>query len=202
LALWRKVDFLELLRQHLNSPLEWQIIYWKQRETIKWVTYGDAGTKFFHANATIRHRQNYITTLEDSDGTMITRHEDKAKLLWEAYKHRLEQRLGTSKFSHMYFDLHTLLSPYGNLECLEEPFFREKIKSIIQELPANKSPGSYVFNGEFLKKCWPTVGKDFHDLCQELYEEKICMQSINGSHIVLVQKKIQPKLWTTNLSHF
>jgi hypothetical protein len=48
--------------------LEWQRLYWKQRGTIKWVTSGDARKKFFHANATIRHRQNLITSLEDDNG--------------------------------------------------------------------------------------------------------------------------------------
>jgi hypothetical protein len=50
------------------------------------VTSGDARTKFFHANATIRHRQNTISSLQADDGEMITCHEDKARLLWESYK--------------------------------------------------------------------------------------------------------------------
>jgi hypothetical protein len=36
---------------------------------------------------------------------MLSGHEEKVELLWEAYK----QKLGTSKFSHIYFDLNTLL---------------------------------------------------------------------------------------------
>jgi predicted lipid-binding transport protein (Tim44 family) len=50
------------------------------------VTRGDAGTKFFHANATIRYRQNLISTLEDNEGNIVHGHEEKAAALWEAYK--------------------------------------------------------------------------------------------------------------------
>jgi hypothetical protein len=53
-------NFGRLLQQHLNTLLEWQKLYWKQRGTIKWVTSGDVGTKIFIENATIRHRINMI----------------------------------------------------------------------------------------------------------------------------------------------
>jgi hypothetical protein len=181
-------NFRAILQQHLNTLLDWQRIYWKQRGSIKWVTSGDACTKFFHANATIRHRQNLITTLQDEHGNEIQGHEEKAELLWEEYT----KRLGTSQYSHMYFDLQTLLSPSENLEGLEEPFKREEIYLIVQQLPSDKSPGPDGFNGDFLKKCWPTVAEDFYDLCQGFYEGRICLQSINGSHIVLVPKKDNP----------
>jgi hypothetical protein len=92
------------MKQHLDTLLEWQILYWKQSGTLKWMTCGDAGTTFSHANATIMYRQNFITTLEDNSSSVGSRHEEKTNLLWEAYK----QRLGTSDFSHMYFDLNSI----------------------------------------------------------------------------------------------
>jgi hypothetical protein len=88
-------NFKKLVQNHLNTLLEWQRIYWKQRGQIKWVTCVEAGTKFFHSNATIIHRQNLITTIEDIEGNLKCGHDDKAKLLWEAYKYRL----GTLNFS-------------------------------------------------------------------------------------------------------
>jgi hypothetical protein len=182
-------NFRKILKHHLKSLLEWQRLYWKQRGTLKWFTCGDARTKFFHANTTIRHRQNFITSLEDNNGSVISRHEEKANLLWEAYK----QRLGTSEFSHMYFDLNSLLRLVENLSCLEEPFHNEEIEQIIKDLPTDKSPGPDGFNGEFLgEKCWHIVASDFLRLCQGFYEENMCMQSINSSHIVLIPKKDNP----------
>jgi hypothetical protein len=50
LAEW---NFMHLLKQHLESLLHYQNIYWKQRETIKWVKLGDECNTFFNANATI-----------------------------------------------------------------------------------------------------------------------------------------------------
>jgi hypothetical protein len=175
-------NFWDILKHHLTNLLEWRRIYWKQRGTIKWVTNGDAGTNFFHANATIKHKQNFITTLDDNFGNVLSGHEEKAALLWEAYK----QRLGTSEFSHIYFDLSSLLEPVENLSCLEEPFLKEEIEGIIRDLSLDKSPSHDGFNGEFLRKCWPTVSKEFQ---WRFFDENICLQSINSSHIVLIPKK-------------
>jgi hypothetical protein len=56
-------NFRDTLQTQLSTLLEWQRIYYRQRGSIKWITKGDAGTKFFHANATIRHRQILISSL-------------------------------------------------------------------------------------------------------------------------------------------
>jgi hypothetical protein len=60
-------NFRELLRKKLNSLLRQQQIYWKQRGTVKWVKFGDEGTKFFHANATIKQRRNLTTSLQNDN---------------------------------------------------------------------------------------------------------------------------------------
>jgi hypothetical protein len=109
--------------------------------------------KFFHANATIRYRQNLITTLQTEEGIILSRHEEKANLLWEAYK----DRLGKTEFSHMYFDLHSLLNASIELDNLEEPFLKEEIDGVVVDLPSDKSPRPNGINGDFLRKCWLVV---------------------------------------------
>jgi hypothetical protein len=53
----------------------------------------------------------------------------------------------------VYFDLQSLLSAAENLEALEEPFTKEEIDSIVQQLHSDKSTGPDGFNGDFIKKC-------------------------------------------------
>lgn len=65
-------NFRTFLREKLLDLLEQQRIYRKQRGTIKWATLGDARTKFFHANATLRHRNNTITSLKMKGVTLST----------------------------------------------------------------------------------------------------------------------------------
>ena len=104
-------NFRNTLQQKLVSLLKQQHVYWKQRGTIRWVTTGDTGTKFFHAHATIKqqqqqtnnnniaffpkqigvgshatikHRRKLITMLEDQSGNL---HSDR------------NSKVGTSGFS-------------------------------------------------------------------------------------------------------
>jgi hypothetical protein len=114
---------------------------------------------------------------------MISDHEAKAKVLFDAYKNRL----GTSGSSHMIFVLDAILQNTQDLSILEE-----EINSIIARLPNGNAPGPDGFNTDFLKKCWPVISYDFYDLCKSFYEENVCMQSINGSHITLLPKKSSP----------
>jgi mannosylglycoprotein endo-beta-mannosidase len=183
-------NFRQIINDHLQDLLHQQRIYWKQRGTIKWVKFGDECTNFFHANASIRHRRNTITSLRNSDGLEVFQHEAKAEILWEAFK----ARMGSSEFSHMYFNLEDLLQRDLDLDGLVAPFSNDEIDAVVADLPNNKSPGPDGFNGEFLKKCWNLVAPEFYKLCEEFYNGSLCLRSINSSFITLVPKIDNPRL--------
>ena len=75
-------NFYKLLQDHLHTLLERQRLYWKQRGSIKWAQLGDAGTHFFHANATIRHRNNLISHLTNRQGFSVCQHKDKEEIIF------------------------------------------------------------------------------------------------------------------------
>jgi hypothetical protein len=181
-------NFRNIINEHLRKLLHQQRTYWKQRGTINWVKFGDECTAFFHANASIRHRKNFISSLVNSVGEELLLHGDKAELLWQAYK----DRMGVTEYIHMYFDLPSLLRADNNLGDLERPFTKEEIDKIITALPNNKSPGPDGFNGKFMKKCWHIIAQYFYKLCEGFFEGNICLSSINSSFITLVPKSKSP----------
>ncbi|XP_066360901.1 uncharacterized protein [Miscanthus floridulus] len=150
-------NFRNILDDRLVSLLRMQKAYWKQRSKVAWVREGDAGTKLFHAHATVRHRRNTIASLLDDNNIPITEHNQKAELIWDAFK----QRLGISEFMGMDFDLEDLLTFHLDLSTLEDDFGAKEINSIILELLTDKSPGPDGFNNEFIKKCWSFIAQDF-----------------------------------------
>jgi hypothetical protein len=81
-------NFKQIVQENLALLLEQQRVYWRQRGTIKWATLGDENTKFFHANAIVKHTRNYIRSLKNSSGVEHFQHEEKALILWEAFKER------------------------------------------------------------------------------------------------------------------
>jgi hypothetical protein len=149
---------------------------------------GDAGTKFFHAHATSKHRLNSISSLSCDNGMVAFSHKDKEEVLFQAFKNRL----GTSQPTSMVFNLSELIQSARNLSALEVPFSRSEIDQIIKNLPSNKSPGPDGFNTNFVKKCWPVIASDFYELCDKFYEGSICLESINGSYVTLIPKISSP----------
>jgi len=182
-------NFRIIIAEKLISLLRQQRTYWKQRRKIRWVREGDAGTRFFHAHATIRHRKNKISSIQDSNGVNLQVHEEKAAFLWESFK----ERLGTSEYNQMLFNLSELLQPADGLNALEEEFSKHEIDEIVSKLPNNKSPGPDGFNNEFLKGCWSLIAEDFYSFFRAFHEGEVYLRSINSSHITLIPKKDGPQ---------
>jgi hypothetical protein len=181
-------NFRQIVSQQLQELLHQEKIYWKQRGIVKWIQFGDECTRFFHANASIKHGQNSITSLKDESRRDLADHEQKAEFIWNSFK----DRLGISEFNGMITDLASILSPNQDLDWIQGKFQKEEIDRIIANLPNNKSPGPDGFNGEFLKKCWNVLAQDFYGLCKDFYEGTVCLQSINSSFMTLIPKKDCP----------
>lgn len=79
-------NFRNIVLSKIQTLLRQQKTYWKRRGQIKWATCGDAGTKFFPSNATIRHRRNSIALLRDDTSGEAKIHEEKSDILFNAYK--------------------------------------------------------------------------------------------------------------------
>lgn len=125
-----------------------------------------------------------ITCLEDDAGVPIFDYQQKAQMIWVAFK----ERLGISEFSSINFNLDTLIQNTVDLGSLVVPFTHQEIDSIVRSLPSDKAPGPDGFNTDYVKKCWLIICEDFYKVCHDFHNRNICLQSINGSLITLVPK--------------
>jgi hypothetical protein len=140
--------FRAILKQHIGNLLFMQKTYWRQRFTQRLVQYGDENTKFFHAMATERYRKNVICQIVDSNGRMITDHQEKSVLFYQEFKRRLGFLVDIS----MQFSLNEIMHPCSSLEDLCAPFSNEETDSIILDLPNDKALGPDGFNSFFFRK--------------------------------------------------
>lgn len=140
---------------------------------------------FACTQATTKYRRNLITQLQDEHGSIVSKHSDKANLIWLAFK----ERLGTSDFTSLGFDLSTHFPLGADLGSLVEILTRTRIDVVVRCLPSDKSPGPHSFNIDFLKHYWSIICEDFYNLLDAFYSGNICLQSINGSYITLIPKK-------------
>jgi hypothetical protein len=82
-------SFRRLVKQYLAKLLEAKRLYWKQRNTARWVIFGDENTRLFHTMATYSMRRNFISSLTLEDGSEVFEHEQKVGVLWSTYRERL-----------------------------------------------------------------------------------------------------------------
>jgi hypothetical protein len=129
---------------------------------------GDENTHFFHPMATTCHKRNFIVSFTNTDGSIITDHDQKAALLWSAFKNRL----GISELTGMAYNLNTLLIAH-DLDGLDIDFSQNEIESVIKCLPNSHALGPDGFNGLFIKKCWNLVKQDFFRLFRDFSSDNI-----------------------------
>jgi hypothetical protein len=147
--------------------------------------FGDENTRFFHAMATERYRKNVISQILDDSSRMISDYGDKNALFFQEFKIRLGTAVGIS----MQFDLQTIVSPCSNLDQLCLPFTREEIDSVVCSLPVDKAPGPDGFNTTFFERACPIIKHDMYNFCEEFFQLKVDLESVNNSYITLVPKK-------------
>jgi len=184
----REGSLRSLVKLHIAHLLKAKRNYWKQRNTIRWVKLGDENTSFFQASASICHRRNHIASLTDTDGTIITNHDQKAGLLWTAFKNRM----GLSDYSAISYDLPSLLVE-EELGFLASDFSEEEFLLVIKSIPSDHARGPDGFNGKFIKKCWQIIKTDFLRLFIDFFANCTDLTSINSSYIALVPKKPNPE---------
>lgn len=130
--------FRRVVKTHIAHLLEAKRIYWKQRNTARWVRFGNENTSLFQALATYSsYRKKYISSITMDDGTCVSDHAQKAEALWLSYK----ARLGVTEFSDIIYDLSQLLNSI-DLQFLDESFSMEEILAVLKDMPSDHAPGA------------------------------------------------------------
>ena len=97
------------------------------------------------------------------DGSEVTEHEEKAAVLWSAFRNRL----GASEQTELSAETLNLVKRTPNLDRLSVIFSEAEIDKIIAYLPKDKAPGPDGFNGYFFRSCWNIIKQDVYRLCQD-----------------------------------
>ena len=139
--------------------------------------------------ASERHRRNSIASLTLGDGSVTSNHDVIADAFHKAFK----ERMGQAKGINMGLDLENLIQKVPGLNVLVKPFGKEEIEQVVKEMSVDKSPGPDGFNGLFFKKCWHLISNEFNTLVQDFHVERVHLENINGSFIVLVPKSNAPE---------
>jgi hypothetical protein len=175
------------IERELDSLLEQEEVYWRQRSRINWLKEGDRNTIFFHKKATWRARKNKIERLEKSDGSMTENKEEMEvmatsffKELYTADQHVQPNIITDTVQAQISHDMNEKL-------CAD--FSDEEIGNALFQIGPLKAPGKDGFPARFFQRHWGVFKEDITAAVKEFFRTGTMPEGINDTVIVLIPKK-------------
>lgn len=174
-----------LCKEKLSLLLRARASYWKQRGKVRVIRDADENTKFHHAHASHRLRQNQIKALE-VDGARYTRHSDKARILDDHFT----RLLGASVEPLWDFDVAEMYNGLAVVDPvpLTEPFTSSEALSAVKAMNQTSAPGPDGFGPSFYKSSWEFVEPAVMNYLASLHAGTADLERINRAYIVLIPK--------------
>ncbi|XP_062075810.1 uncharacterized protein LOC133779929 [Humulus lupulus] len=166
-----------------------QEIFWKQRSKQLWLREGDNNSKFFHASARTRRRNNHIESLCNEAGVSVDWNSGLENLMVEYF-----QTLFKSSVDNWeeVINCISLSITQAQNDLMLRPIEADEVKSALFQMHPDKSPGPDGMTPGFYQKYWPIVGSDVVTLIQEFWLTESFDDKLAFTTIVLVPKKKRP----------
>lgn len=136
------------------SHLENEVIFWKQKSRIKYLSNGDANTSYFHAFCKNRHYHLHISKIKDSSGILLDNLEDirseAVNFFSNLFSHSLSSPPSPSPNLFSHIPTLVLVNDYTFLDKL--PTIIE-VKEVASSLDRDSLLGPDGFSGAFFVHC-------------------------------------------------
>lgn len=176
-------------KEGLMETLAQQEAFWKQRAKQFWLNAGDKNSKYFHAVASERKRQNTIQRLKNDRGDWVT---------WDAGLQEVMVNYFRDMFTTTNIEDEEVLegipltvSDVQNQELLK-PIEEEQVKKALFQMHPDKSPGPDGMSPTFYQKYWKIVGKDVVEYVRNFFDSCEVMEGMNDTNLVLISKNSNP----------
>jgi hypothetical protein len=171
------------LKQHCLVLASLERTVARLRSRLHYLRDGDANTKFFHLQARLRKKRNFISHLE-CEGRTVASHEEIQEVLDDFFYNLL----GSNVQRPFSLNLIACHRDAIDLSSLEAPF-SEEVRDTIGVLPSDKAPGPDGFTGKFHKCCWHIIKSDMIAALNSLHQgnaHKLGM--LNSAYLALLPK--------------
>lgn len=182
---------INVAERDLDSLLEQEEVWWKQRSRASWLKHGDKNTRFFHQKANQRRKRNLIEVLKDDNGREVEDDADIARVLGDYFG-----GLFTSSNPEGIEETTNLVAgrvSETHLTVLGEPFTREEVEEALFQMHPTKAPGLDGFPTLFYQKYWDIIGDDVSAFCLQVLQGVIPPGMINQTLLVLIPKIKKPE---------
>lgn len=157
----------------------------RQKSRCRFLSEGDAKTRFFHLQNCHRWRKNYLHSFPH-EGVLFSTDEAKSEAVFDYFNGVFGSRF---QRSHS-IDLERLDLPRLDLSDLAAEFTDDEITRAVMETPADRAPGPDGFTGRFFWAAWPVIKADVCAVFRALWAQDWCsFYLVNAANMVLLRKK-------------
>ena len=143
------------LRREINNLLDDEELYWGQRSKAHWLREGDKNTKFFHAQASEKRKQNTISGLWNNNGVWCDENESLVQVA-TSYFEALYTTSNLSNIEETTTAILTRVIEKMNTE-LAKDFTRDEMVAALKQIHPTKALGPDGRSAMFYQKYWSIV---------------------------------------------
>ena len=176
-------------RKRYNELLHSHETFWKQRAKSTWLREGDSNSRYFHAMASARKKQNAIGKLRNSQGQWCTHPEGINAIITNHFTQIFSTECGLCGEALQWVE--PTISTEQNLTLLES-FSQADIREAIFSMHPDKSPGPDGMNPAFFQKFWHIVGDDVSAACLKFIHHCEFPAGLNETLLILIPKTPNP----------
>jgi hypothetical protein len=161
----------------------------RQKSRCRFLSEGDANTRFFHLQACHRRRKNYLHSFQH-EGALFSTDEAKSGAVFDYFN-----RVFGNHFQRSHsIDLERLDLPRLDLSTLAAEFSDGEIMHAVLETPVDRAPGPDGFTGRFYRAAWTVIKADVCAIFRALWaQDWRSFYLVNAANMVLLPKKDVPQ---------
>ena len=182
------------LRREINNLLDDEELYWGQRSKAHWLRKGDKNTKFFHAQASERRKQNTILGLWNNNGVWSDENESLVQVA-TSYFEALYTTSNLSNIEETTTAILTRVIEKMNTE-LAKDFTREEMVAALKQIHPTKALGPNGMSAMFYQKYWSIISDSVVNIVLNVLNHNLLIGDLNKTNIALVPKTKSPKRMT------
>ena len=177
---------LRALREHAHRGAQ-------VRSRARDVLNGEAPSRYFFAREASRHARSTVTHLDRADGSTTEDHQEVLAGLAAFYRDLYAAvPLDVAAQRELLAGVDARLSPEQRA-CLDAPLTAGDLKSSLDAMSPNKSPGVDGIPAEFYSAFWPELAPDFTALAAELLEGRVPLPYQHHLGVLTLTHKRGPK---------
>jgi hypothetical protein len=180
-------DMEKQAKLNLETALNIEEIFWREKARTKWHCEGDRNTAYFHRIAKIKQTTKKISSLR-VDNNLITNPNDIASHV----VHHFTSLFSTNNFVQgnnlIEETIPHLISDQVNAMLILTPTY-EEVTNAVFALNKHGAPGPDGFNAFFFQTYWEIISKDVVEAVIQFFISSWLIPNMNANTVVLIPKK-------------